>query len=62
MLFGPVGNFLGVRRLGAATIAGGAIALSFVAAASTGLVPGVAPWVTNTTNRKDPLSGQKEAP
>jgi hypothetical protein len=57
-----VGHFLGVRRLGAATIAGGTIALSFMAAASTGLVPGVAPRGTDTTNSKDPLSGQKEAP
>jgi hypothetical protein len=43
MVLGPVGQFLRVRRLGAATIAGGAIALSFMAAASTGLIPGVAP-------------------
>ncbi len=43
MVRGPVGHFLGVRRLGAATIAGGTIVLSFMAAASTGLVPGVAP-------------------
>ena len=38
-----VGYFLGVRRLGAATIAVGVIALFFMAAASTGLIPGVAP-------------------
>lgn len=62
MVLGPVGHFLGVRRLGAATIAGGAIALFFMAAASTGLVPGVAPRGTDTTNSKDTLSGQKEAP
>jgi hypothetical protein len=62
MVLGSVGHFLAVRRLGAATIAGGTIALSFMAVASTGLVPGVAPRVTDTTNSKDPLSGQKEAP
>ena len=40
---GLVGYFLGVRRLGAAAIAAGAIAPFFMAAASTGLIPGVAP-------------------
>ena len=43
MVLGPVGYFLGVRPLGAATIAVGVLALFFTAAASTGLIPGVAP-------------------
>jgi hypothetical protein len=43
IVLGIVGYFLGVRRLGAATIAVGVIALFFMAAASTGLIPGVAP-------------------
>jgi hypothetical protein len=43
IVLGLVGYFLGVRRLGVATIAVGAIALFFMAAASTGLIPGVAP-------------------
>jgi hypothetical protein len=43
IVLGLVGYFLGVRRLGAATIAVGVIALFFMAAASTGLIPGVAP-------------------
>jgi hypothetical protein len=42
IVLGLVGYFLGVRRLGAATIAVGVITLYFVAAASTGLIPGVA--------------------
>jgi 1,4-dihydroxy-2-naphthoate octaprenyltransferase len=40
---GLVGYFLGVRRLRATAIAVGVIALFFLAAASTGLIPGVAP-------------------
>jgi hypothetical protein len=43
MVLGLVGYFLGVRRLGAATIAVGVLALFFMAAASTGLIPGVTP-------------------
>jgi hypothetical protein len=43
IVLGLVGYFLGVRRLGAATIAMGVIALFFMAAASTGLIPGVTP-------------------
>jgi hypothetical protein len=43
IVLGLVGYFLGVRRLGAAAIAVGVIALFFMAAASTGLIPGVAP-------------------
>jgi hypothetical protein len=43
IVLGLVGYFLGVRGLGAATIAVGVIALFFMAAASTGLIPGVAP-------------------
>jgi len=43
IVLGLVGYFLGVRRLGAATIAVDVIALFFMAAASTGLIPGVAP-------------------
>ena len=40
---GIVGYFLGDRRLGAVTIALGMIAVFIMAAASTGLRPGVAP-------------------
>ena len=43
IVLGLVGYFLGVRRLGAAAIVVGVIALFFMAAASTGLIPGVAP-------------------
>jgi len=43
IVLGLVGYFLGVRRLGAAAIAVGVIALFFMAAVSTGLIPGVAP-------------------
>jgi membrane associated rhomboid family serine protease len=43
IVFGLVGYFLGVRRLGAAAIAVGVIALFFMAAAATGLIPGVEP-------------------
>jgi hypothetical protein len=43
IVLGLVGYFLGVRRLGAVAIAVGVIALFFMAAASTGLIPGVAP-------------------
>jgi hypothetical protein len=38
-----VGYFLGVRRLGATTIVLGVVTIFFMAAASTGLVPGVVP-------------------
>jgi len=43
IVLGLVGYILGVRWLGVATIALGVIALFFMAAASTGLIPGVAP-------------------
>jgi hypothetical protein len=43
IVLGLVGYFLRVRRLGATTIAVGVITLFFMAAASTGLIPGVAP-------------------
>jgi hypothetical protein len=43
MVLGTLGYSLGARRLGAATVVLGAVALFFVAAASTGLVPGLAP-------------------
>jgi hypothetical protein len=40
---GVLGFFLGARRLGAATIVLGVIAVFVMAAASTGLIPGVTP-------------------
>ena len=40
---GILGYFLGARRLGAATIVLGVVTVFFMAAASTGLIPGVAP-------------------
>lgn len=40
---GILGYFLGARRLGTATILIGVAAVFFMAAASTGLIPGVAP-------------------
>ena len=40
---GILGFFLGARRLGAATIVLGVIAIFVMAAASTGLIPGVTP-------------------
>jgi hypothetical protein len=40
---GILGYFLGARRLGAATIVLGAVVVFFMAAASTRLIPGVAP-------------------
>jgi hypothetical protein len=40
---GVLGYFLGARWLGAATIVLGVIAVFFMAAAATGLVPGVEP-------------------
>jgi hypothetical protein len=43
MLLGVLGYSLGARRLGAVTVVLGTIALFFVLAASTGLIPGVAP-------------------
>ena len=43
IVLGVLGYSLGARRLGAATVVLGAVALLFVVAASTGLVPGVAP-------------------
>ena len=43
MVPGLVGYYLGVTRLGASVIAVGVIALFFMAAASTGLIPGVVP-------------------
>ena len=43
IVLGLVGYYLGVRRLGAAAIAVGVLALFFMAATSTGLIPGLAP-------------------
>ncbi len=40
---GVLGYFLGARRLGAATVVLGVAAVFFMAAASTGILPGVAP-------------------
>jgi hypothetical protein len=40
---GVVGYFLGARRLGAASVILGTAAVFFMAAASTGLIPGVTP-------------------
>jgi hypothetical protein len=40
---GVLGYFLGARRLGAASIVFGTAAVCFMAAASTGLTPGVIP-------------------
>jgi hypothetical protein len=40
---GVLGYFLGARRLGAASVVLGAAAVFFMAAVSTGLIPGVAP-------------------
>src|SRR5215208_3122556 len=41
---GILGYFLGARRLGVATIVLGVVAVFFMAAASTGLSPGVGPF------------------
>jgi len=41
---GILGYFLGARRLGAATIAIGVICVFFMAAAATGIIPGVGPF------------------
>ena len=43
IVLGVVGYFLGARRLGAASVVLGVGAVFFMAAASTGLIPGVAP-------------------
>jgi site-specific recombinase len=43
IVLGTLGYSLGARRLGAATVVLGTVALFVVAAASTGLLPGVAP-------------------
>ena len=43
MVLGVLGYFLGARRLGVVTVVLGTVALFFVVAASTGLIPGVAP-------------------
>jgi hypothetical protein len=40
---GVLGYFLGARRLGAASVVVGIAAVFFMAAASTGLIPGVTP-------------------
>ena len=40
---GILGYFLGTRRLGAATIVLGVVAIFFMAAVSTGLIPGITP-------------------
>ena len=41
---GILGYFLGMRRLGAAAIVLGVVAVFVMAAASTGLIPGVGPF------------------
>jgi hypothetical protein len=41
---GVLGYFLGARRLGVATIVLSVVAVFFMAAASTGLIPGVGPF------------------
>jgi site-specific recombinase len=43
IVLGVLGYYLGARRLGAATVVLGTVALFFVVAASTGLIPGVTP-------------------
>jgi hypothetical protein len=43
MVLGVLGYYLGARRLGAVSVGLGTVALFFVVAASTGLIPGVAP-------------------
>jgi site-specific recombinase len=43
IVLGVLGYSLGARRLGVATVVLGTVALFFVVAASTGLIPGVAP-------------------
>lgn len=43
IVLGVLGYSLDVRRFGAATVVLGTLALFFVVATSTGLVPGVAP-------------------
>ena len=40
---GVLGYFLGARRLGAASVVLGTVAIFFMAAAATGLIPGVEP-------------------
>ena len=40
---GVLGYFLGARRLGAASVVLGTAAVFFMAAASTGLIPGIEP-------------------
>lgn len=41
---GILGYFLGARRLGAAAIVLGVISVLFMAAAATGIIPGVGPF------------------
>ena len=43
-VLGILGYFLGVRRLGVATIVLGVVTVFFMAAASTGLIPGIGPF------------------
>jgi hypothetical protein len=43
IVLGVLGYYLGVRRLGTVTVVLGTIALFFVVAASTGLIPGITP-------------------
>ena len=43
VVLGVLGYSLSARRLGAATVVLGTVALFFVVAASTGLIPGLAP-------------------
>ena len=43
LTLGVLGYFLGARRLGAASVIIGTAAIFFMAAASTGLIPGIEP-------------------
>ena len=43
LALGVLGYFLGARRLGAASVVLGTVAIFFMAAASTGLIPGIEP-------------------
>jgi len=43
VVLGVLGYFLGARRLGVASVVLGTAAIFFMAAASTGLIPGIEP-------------------
>jgi len=43
LALGVLGYFLGARRLGAASVVPGITAVFFMAAASTGMIPGIEP-------------------